>query len=167
MAKRGKGLVARFRRAVRAEERARADDEARRQQELERARVARDELLVDLGDIARDLALGPVTVRPEEVVFHRGDRTLGFHSDDTDERVEVEIRFTGQGDASFRLYREPQLADRWVLAFTRRGRAHRLPLFDQGLEELLILALDLPRPGDDDGGDDPPSNPGTPPTRAL
>jgi len=168
MAKRGKGLVARFRRAVQSEEAQRAAEEAAKEQALAAARAARAELLADLQEIGRELELSPIA-RKGELQLSRGSHRLVFRPDDPDDRVEIDIRFEDMGDETFRLYREPQLDDRWVLTFTRRGRAHRLLFFDQGLEELLILALDLPRPDDADAAA-PPTDGSTsalPPGRDL
>jgi len=171
MAKRSKGLIARFRRAVQSEEQAQREQQQAAERARARALADRAELLRELAEMGRELALGPVRhAQPgqegEVVTLTRGDRTLSFTADDPEERVEVAVSFEGQGDEMFRLYREPQLEERWVLSFTRRGRAHRLPLFDVGLEELLILALDLPRPSDEDDGESS-ANAGEPPQRKL
>jgi hypothetical protein len=41
---------------------------------------------------------------------------------------------------------EPALDGRWVLEFRRLGRVEQMPLFERGLEELLVHGLGLPRP---------------------
>ena len=45
---------------------------------------------------------------------------------------------------------EPALDGRWVLEFHRLGRVEQLPMFDRGLEELLVHGLGLPRPAASD-----------------
>lgn len=41
---------------------------------------------------------------------------------------------------------ERALDGRWVLEFHRLGRVEQLPLFERGLEELIVHGLGLPRP---------------------
>ena len=41
---------------------------------------------------------------------------------------------------------ERALDGRWVLEFHRLGRVEQLPMFERGLEELLVHGLGLPRP---------------------
>lgn len=146
MAKPGAGLAARFRRAVATEadaQRARKEAEQRRR---DAARAARDELLRDLAEFGRELGFPTVHVATDLVKLTHDGHRLELKAEGDEE---IHVDFEGKGDAPFRLYREPQLADKWVLSFRRRGQEHRLLLFDQGLEELLVLGLRLPRPDPD------------------
>ena len=62
----------------------------------------------------------------------------------------VGVTFTGQpAHEHHELYRQPELDDRWIWSRRRVKREDRLPLFDEGLEELLVRGLGLPRPGDE------------------
>lgn len=156
MAKRGSGLAARFRKAIVSESEAKEQAEAARKRAEGAAKAARDELLRDLAEFGRELGFARVHLSPTVVTLTHGQHRLRFTADDG---TGVNVTFEGQGDEVFRLYREPQLANRWIFAFTRRKQEHRLPLFDQGLEELLVLGLGLPRPagdGDDEEPDLPP-----------
>ena len=58
----------------------------------------------------------------------------------------VDVRSEAFGDDAVRLYREPELGDRWVASLRRSGHEQRVLLYDQGLEELLVTGLGLPRP---------------------
>jgi hypothetical protein len=61
----------------------------------------------------------------------------------------IGVRFTGQpAHERHELYRQPELNDLWVWSRRRARREDRLPLFDDGLEELLVRGLGLPRPGE-------------------
>lgn len=63
----------------------------------------------------------------------------------------VDIVFEGWPGAAVQRARPlAALSGRWVLHFTRHGREQTLPFFDQGLEELLVHGLGLPRPAPDE-----------------
>jgi hypothetical protein len=147
-------LAARFRKAVQSEEeskRERADASRRAQDE---ARVARDQLLVELAGIARDIGVLQVQRSRDGLTLRYGERYLHLapHGDG-----DIHVEFEGQGDEQHSLIRQPELGHRWVWIRRRRfNREDRLPLFDQGLEELLVRGLGLPRPGDDDEGTSTP-----------
>lgn len=49
-----------------------------------------------------------------------------------------------------RAWPERALDGRWVLEFHRLGRVEQLPMFERGLEELLVHGLGLPRPAPSD-----------------
>lgn len=141
----GAGLAARFRTALQARERERAAQQAQ-ERAKELARAAREALFDDL------VAFAQATGFVDGARLDDGAR-LAFEG--------REVRFIAEGDADgvvvtwperpeqveHRLYREPMLGHRWIWRYVKRGREHRLPLFDQGLEVLLIEALGLPDPG--------------------
>jgi len=141
----GAGLAARFRTALQSRERERAEQQAQ-ERAKELARAAREQLFEDLVAFAQ--AIGFVT----------GERLDDGARLSFEQR---EVRFAADGDADgvlvtwperperveHRLYREPMLGHRWIWRYVKHGREHRLPLFDQGLELLLVESLGLPDPG--------------------
>lgn len=142
--RRGSGLAQRMKAKLEEEERAQARAIAERERRLSRARAARDELLADLRAFADVLEPVASAQQGEALVLRRGDRFLQVEPMGEGDRVR--LSFTGSEGEEHRLYREEALGDRWVWAFTRRHRGEdRLPLFDEGLEELLVRALELPR----------------------
>jgi hypothetical protein len=86
------------------------------------------------------------------VTLRYEDRYVHFAPVGDLDRVTVE--FEGMGDEKHALYREAQLGDRWVWSVTMRRRDDRKPFFDEGLEALLIRALGLPEPSDDERSSD-------------
>ncbi|MEZ4316486.1 MAG: hypothetical protein R3F61_03245 [Myxococcota bacterium] len=145
MARRGSGLAARLRKAVEQDQSARTVEEKERSERLEAARRARVELFDDLAEVGRELGFAAVERSDEGVVLRRVDRFLKFTANGPGEQVDVD--FTGRDEhARHRLYREAALDLRWIWVRERRGREDRVPLFDQGLEVLLVHALDLPDP---------------------
>lgn len=149
MAKRGGGLAGRFRRAVEAqrEERQKQVDATRRRRE--EGDAARKALLQELLDFAQEVGFLQGSRDGGGVTLRYGKRFAHFAPEGQGDAVVVE--FDGMGDDVHRIYRQQELGDRWVWSW-RRGRRHDLlPFFDQGLEELMVLALGLPRP-DDMGG---------------
>src|SRR5690606_9202927 len=108
--------------------------------------AARDELFDDLAVFGE--TIGHVVVQRAEggLTLRWNDRFL--HFEPTGEGDRVRVTFDDIGEDDHRLYREPGLGNKWVWVVRRRGREDRLPLFDMGLEELLVLGLKLPRPDD-------------------
>ncbi|HHO54143.1 MAG TPA: hypothetical protein ENK18_25550 [Deltaproteobacteria bacterium] len=154
MAQRRSGLAARFRKAVTDAQRARQQSEDATRRAIEAARRARVELLEELEAIAREIGFlsaqrsrDGLTLRYQERYLH-----LALEGDG-----ELRVEFEGTGDDVHRLFRQAELGDRWVYSRRRRTREDRVPLFDQGLEELFVTALGMPRPGEEP---EPPSGPG-------
>ncbi|MBT3218520.1 MAG: hypothetical protein HN348_05465 [Proteobacteria bacterium] len=144
MPRRGFSLGERFKaaasKALEANQLAKEEREAR----LARERVARDELM-------EDLAAFGATVGLIEVQRHEGGVTLGYedrflHFEALDDGGAIKVKFDGSAEEDNTLYRESELSNRWVWQRKKGRRDDRLPLFDQGLEELVIHALRLPRP---------------------
>jgi len=146
MARRGEDLAGRFKAAldVAANEAKRQEEE--RQRVLADARKERDALLDDLAEFGQ--AVGHIAVQKVEtgVTFRFQDKFLHFEPIGEGDRVKV--AWDGIGDDEHRLYRETALGSKWVWVVRRRGREDRLPFWEAGLEEMLVLALKLPRPGD-------------------
>lgn len=146
MARKGKALAARFKAAFEAKRR--EEEERSRSQDDELARKARSELFADLLDFAQ--ATGFLQAKPAEdgVELSFEGRQLRFLAQGQADGVEVQWQGRPPGSEAS-LYREPLLGHRWIWRYRRGGREHRVPLFDQGLEVLLIEALELPEPEDD------------------
>ncbi len=159
MARPGQALASRFNRMMqRLEEQRKREDDARAKRLLE-AQGARAELLSNLGAFAE--AVGHLQVQAkshdEGLTIRYLDRFVHFVP--KGEGDSVEVRFGGSDGQEHRLYREPELNNRWIWVASIGGREDRLPLFDQGLEEILVRGLALPRP--DKGMDDSPSDAAT------
>lgn len=148
MAKPGQELAARFRKVVEADELERRRREEEKLRRLEVARAARKELLDHLGEFGE--AIGHLQVQAKShdqgLTLRFRDRFLHFVPVGEADRVKVE--FADSDDEEHRLYREPELGDKWVWRFKRQGREDRMLFFDAGLEELCVHALGLPRPDD-------------------
>ena len=148
MTRPGQELAQRFNQALRVVEEQERKQAAAREARLEAARKARAQLFEDLGAFAE--AVGRLQVQAkshdEGLTIRYRERAVNFLPMGEGDRVEV--RFTGSDDQDHRLYREPELQDRWVWVARTSGREDRLPLFDAGLEELLVRGLGLPRPDD-------------------
>jgi hypothetical protein len=149
----GSRLAARFRKAVKSrdEEAREAADAAKRAQE--EAQRARTQLLSDLEGLARDIGVVKVQRERDGITLRYGERYLFLGPEGDHDRVRIE--FEGMGDEVHHLHRQAELGHRWVHVRAGRFREDRLPLFDAGLEELLVRGLGLPRPGEepeDDGG---------------
>jgi hypothetical protein len=146
MGRRGSDLAARFRRALDAAEVERKRREDQREERLAKGREERDRLFDDLASLGE--AMGHVAVQRHEggVTFRFSDRFLHFEPMGEGDRVRV--TFDDVGEDEHRLYQESGLGNRWVWSLRRRGREDRLPLFDTGLEELLVLTLKLPHPNE-------------------
>jgi hypothetical protein len=156
-------LAARFRKAVEDRDAARRQAEEAAKKATEEASAARAELLRDLATLAREI--GSLVVKPEGdgLTLRYGERYLHFGPSGEGDRVRIE--FEGMGDEEHVLYRQSELGHRWVYSRQRRFREDRIPLFDAGIEDLLVRGLGLPPPGDDPMGDDPivepaPAGPG-------
>lgn len=147
MSERSSGLAARFRRAVEREQSTQQDEAVAARRAAEEAATAREALLEDLHGLASDMGFLEVERSEDGLSLRYGERCLHFAPiGEGDLGVEVE----GAGDTTYRLYRQAELGDRWVYLRRRGRREDRLPLFDQGLEELLVTGLGLPRPSADD-----------------
>ncbi|TVQ87110.1 MAG: hypothetical protein EA397_19355 [Deltaproteobacteria bacterium] len=141
MARRGEGLAARFKAAIEAKQR--SDEAKDRKVDDVLARQARDQLFQDLLRFAE--ATGFVQARTVEggVELTFEDRKLTFRAHGDADGVELDWQGRSP-QAEHLLYREPLLQDRWIWRYRWRGKEHRVPFFDQGLEVLLIEALGLP-----------------------
>lgn len=145
-------LAARFRKAVEDREAARQSAQELARKAAVDAQQARLELFRDLSALAKEI--GGLQVGPdgEGITIRSGDRYLHLAPQGDHDRVSIE--FEGMGDEEHSLYRQAELGHRWVYSRKRRFREDRIPLFDAGLEELLVHGLGLPRPSDD-----PPPDP--------
>lgn len=141
---RGSGLAARFRQAVESEAEAAKRREREHAAREAAAVAAATALLGELAAFGRELGFAQVHSDASGVRLRHGGRELVFWSG---EAGQVWAGSAEKTDDRYRLYREAALDDRWVMAFRHRGQETRLPLFDQGLEELLVAVLGLPRPG--------------------
>jgi hypothetical protein len=141
----GSRLAARFRKAVldQDDSRNKQEDSARRAREA--AQAARLQLLADLASIGREIGALRVEEGKDGLTLRFRERYLHFGPEGDGDRVRVE--FEGMGDEENALYRQAELGDKWVHSRRRRGREDRAPLFDQGLEDLLVRGLGLPKPG--------------------
>lgn len=155
MAQRRFGLAARFRKAVEDEQTARQRSEAAAKQAIEDARRARTELLAELEALAREIGFLSVQKGRDGLTLRYQERYLHFAPEGDGELL---LEFEGTGDDVHRLFRQAELGDRWVYSRKRRVREDRVPLFDQGIEELLVTALGLPRP--DEGTEEPSGSSG-------
>ncbi len=140
------GLAARFRQALADAEQGRRTAAEREAAALEEAQRARDTLFADLEGFAKDTGFVAARRDPDGVMLRYRHRWLQFTA--VGESGAVKVTFEPMGEEDHRLYREPALQDRWVWVARRRTIEDRVPLFDKGLEELLVRALGLPRPGD-------------------
>lgn len=144
MTAKGSGLAARLRAAMERDESARQTEAAAAEAERSAARIERDSLFEALVEFGSQLPFLVTKRMASGVRITNGDRHLEFVEDgDTD----VTLSFSGR-DAreTHRVYREAILDDRWVWQRVRGAREDRLPLFDQGLEVLMVHALGLPDP---------------------
>lgn len=153
-------LAARFRKAVEDRDAAHRQSEETAKKAAADAQRARTELLGDLTALAREI--GSLSVAPDGdgITIRYGERYL--HLAPKGDHDQVLIEFEGMGDEEHVLYRQSELGNRWVYSRQRRFRQDRMPLFDAGLEELLVRGLGLPKPGDD-----PPPEPVNPARKKL
>jgi hypothetical protein len=155
----GQGLAARFRRALsdREETQRRVDEEDRRGRE--EAQEARRRLLHELESFASDIGVVRVTRGEDGLTFHYGDQALSFRPEGDGDRVRVEGGLLR--DAQAMVFRQPELDYRWVYSRRKRSGEDRVPLFDLGLEHLLVAGLGLPDPTAEaaEGEDSPPPGP--------
>ena len=137
MAAKRTGLAARLRAAMERERSAHSEAEEAAAEQTAAAQRARDGLFADLRELAGELPFLDLDSSGGGVTFRRGDRCLSFLPEG--EQGEVRLSFTGQRDRDTHvLYREAALGDRWIWIRRRGNREDRLPLFDQGLEVLLV-----------------------------
>ena len=148
MARPGQELASRFRGVLETLEARNKQEALRRVAFLQEATEARRALLDDLGAFAE--AVGHLQVQAKShddgLTIRYQDRFLHFVPIGEADRIKV--HFTGADQEEHRVYREAELGNRWVLVSKRSGREERAPLFDDGLEELLVRALELPRPSE-------------------
>ena len=149
MSRPGAQLALRFKSTLDAIEDARHREEEARLARLALGREARTQVLDDLEAFARALVHLAVARTEDGLTVRYRDHHLHFAESGDGDRLRVSFD-TAAGEHS--LYREAELKHRWVWAAQRTGGEDRLPLFDQGLEELMIEALALPRPGSVDEG---------------
>jgi hypothetical protein len=142
---RGSRLAARFRQAVDDREALRRQAEESARAAAEDARSARQRLLADIEQIARDIGSIDVSRPSGALQLRLKGRVLGFAAAKGDgDRIDVTVDLPSDGEHW--LYRQQELGARWVYAHKRGVRDDRVPLFDQGLEELLVRGLGLPPP---------------------
>jgi hypothetical protein len=146
---RGSRLAARFRKAVEDRDAARRQAEEAARAAAEDARAARLRVLGDLESLARDIGSIEVTRSgtPAALQLKHNGRTLTFTPVGEADRIDIGMQ-DAAGEEHW-LYRQPELGQRWVYARKRRGKEDRVPLFDLGLEEVLVRGLGLPRPEDE------------------
>jgi len=145
MSHRGKDLAERFRQALDASEEGVQRADSDREVRLQEGRAARQELFEDLSAFAD--TVGHLTAEPDEgrLTLQYKDAVLHLEAMGDGDRVRVRFHAADILKEEHRLYREALLKDRWVWTIRRPGRSEeRVPLFDQGLEALLVRALGLP-----------------------
>lgn len=147
MENRGSRLAARFRKAVSDREDARKKAEEEATHAREAARRARTDLLGELAAFAAEIGAVRAIRDGEGLTWRYNERFVHFAPDGDGDRLRVAVE--GVGDEEIALYRQAELDFRWVLARRRRGREDRVPLFDRGLEDLLVRGLGLPPPSED------------------
>jgi hypothetical protein len=81
----------------------------------------------------------------EELQLRVGPLSVSFHHRDSEGRIELTWTEQRDGEA-IELYREQALGNRWIWVHRFRGKETRLPLFDKGLEVLMVSCLGLPDP---------------------
>ena len=141
--RRGGKLAERMQRKLEEEEVRKAREEEARQAVLARARAERERLFEDLEAFAGVLDSVHCGQHGEALVLRRGERFVQFEPMGTAERVRVS--FTGSEGEDHRFYQEANLSNRWVWAHSGKRRSEeRVPLFDEGLERLMVRALELP-----------------------
>jgi len=148
MGERRSRLGSRFKRAVEKAEDERVQSERSAKEAEQRATQARDELLAELEALAKDIGFLTIRRTRQGLTLRYRERYLHFAPEGVGG---VLVEFEGTGDDVHRLYREPELGERWVHLRKQQFREVRVPLFDQGIEDLLVVALGLPRPDDDEG----------------
>lgn len=107
------------------------------------AEVARTALFGRLREFAE--RIGHIEARSDDdaLVLAWRDRGVRFTADGRGVVVQPEGM---PGAEASRAWPEAELEGRWVLLFRRHAREEQMPLFDRGLEELLVTWLGLPRP---------------------
>lgn len=109
---------------------------------------ARADLFAALEGFAGELGL-PSRKDEDSLVIVQKEREVRLHATDNPNRLRVVLDQLGYV-REHELARDRALSWRWVLHFKKHGRVERMPLFDQGLEELMVEGLGLPRPKSDD-----------------
>ncbi|MBX2799126.1 MAG: hypothetical protein KTR31_15730 [Myxococcales bacterium] len=159
MSERRSRLAARFRAAVEHEQETKERDAQAAERATQAAAEARTALMGELAALARDIGFLTVRSTRDGLTLRYGERYVHFAPRG---EGDVAVEFEGTGDDQHTLYRQPELGHRWVYQRKKRFKEDRIPLFDQGIEELLVIALGLPRPSEPD-----PDGSGAPPSRSL
>jgi hypothetical protein len=149
MSKKGSGLAARFRRAVQQRKTAVESAEAEQERLEAEAVAARLALFEELGAFAVSTGFLSAARDGDTLVLSHEGRSLRFEQAGRPEHVRVVPLPAAEGETHL-LYRQVELGDRWIWQYHRGRREYRLPLFDDGLEELLVRGLGLPRPGEEE-----------------
>ena len=149
MPSRGRDLASRFRDAIDRQQDERKLADQAREQRLEEARQARSALLQDVLGVMKSIGVIEITELEEGGFECRFEgRLLVFKPTGNGDRVEIEWCADAPSRGfSHDLYREEELGRRWVYRRIRPGQDDRLPLFDAGLEAILVQGLGLPEPG--------------------
>jgi hypothetical protein len=146
MKKKGTGLAGRFRQALKQREVIRLTDAQEKQRRLDEDIRARVELFDTLVAFAREVGFVTAGRDKKGVTLRLGERVVRFLPIEDSGDVKVEVDAAPKDER--RLYREPELKDRWVMLRRLGRRDDRIPFFDRGLEELMVRGLDMPRPTD-------------------
>lgn len=146
MTRRGSQLANRFKAALDHEAEVRRAEEQERLARLEAGRTARQELLADLVAFAESLGhLGITRQQDGGFAVTYEDRTLTVVPMGDGDRIKVDYPRAASTGRQVRLFRVSELGDRWVVSVRRGSKEDLKPLFDAGLEWLMVDALHLPR----------------------
>jgi hypothetical protein len=158
MSGRGSRLAARFRKAVRDRQQARRSAEEEERRRTAAAEAARDQLLEEILAFSSEAGFLGARRSPEGITLTYEGRELRF-SRVEDDPGRVVVSFDEMGSETHELYRQAELGELWVYRRRRRfNREDRVPLWDAGLEALLVRGLGLPEPGEEPPPEAPPSS---------
>ena len=146
MGRRGRDLAQRFKRAVHAQALEAAELQAAEARERERKQALRTDLLNELEAFAHEIGVLEVRWDSESLVLGYGERTLSLVPVGDADVLEVTSQEVPE-DHRHRLYLELRIGELWVWEWMRGHRVDREPLWDVGLEHLLVEHLGLPAPG--------------------
>jgi hypothetical protein len=105
--------------------------------------AARSDMFARMREFADSVGHIEAQSDDDTLLLSYGDRGVRFSADGNG----VIVSLIGWPGAEIsRAWPESAMAGRWVLAFRRHGREEQMPLFERGLEELLVHGLGLPRP---------------------
>lgn len=105
--------------------------------------AARMELFDRLREFADRIGVIEAISDDDTLIFVYGDRRVRFSADGAGVIVTPE---GWPGAETSRAWPEAALSGRWVLEFRRHARDEQMPLFERGLEEILVHGLGMPRP---------------------